>query len=258
LHQVAITASNTLGASTTKTVKLYVESGLPVVTGIENGVGPGAPAGCSPESIATIRGRSLLTGTDAASDVSGGSATLGGTRVLVNGVPAPVLFASANRVDLLCPAAMAGTPLAISVETAAGRSNELQTSMRESVPGLFTIGGAEASQALATRDGSLGLAAIPNARFEAKPALTGDMVSFQATGIGCDMQTAARLSLRLGTYSIPAVAARPLAGHAGVCEVLASIPGVAGDAVPVTLVLAQSDGQQASSNEATIGIAERR
>jgi uncharacterized protein (TIGR03437 family) len=258
MHEMRITAINTLGASATETVKLYVGSDLPVVTDIENGAGPGASAGCSPGSVATLRGRSLLTGSEPAEDVSGASDSLNGTRVLVNGVPTAVLFASASRVDLLCPAAIAGTPLAIRVETAAGKSNEFYTSMRESVPGLFTTGGGAARQALAVQDGSVELAAIPNARFAARPVVAGDVVSFRATGIGCDSQTAARLSLAVGTYLIPAVAARPLAGHAGICEVLASIPAVAGDAVPVTLMLLQSDGQQAASNEATIGVTERQ
>lgn len=256
-HEFRITAANTLGASTTETVRLYVGSGLPVISDIENGAGSGAPAGCGPRSVVTIRGRSLLTGTGAAYAVAG-SENLSGTRVLVNGIPAAVLIASASRVDLLCPAAIAGTPLAISVETAAGKSNELRTSMRESVPGLFTIDGAGTGQALAVQDGSLDLAAIPNARFAGKPALVGDIVAFRATGIGCDTQTASRLNLKIGTYLIPPVALRPLAGHAGICEVLASIPAVAGDAVPVTLLFVQSDGQQTASNEATIAVTERQ
>ena len=247
-----------LGASTTKSVKVYVDSGLPVVSKLENGAGTGAPAGCSPGSVATIRGRSLFTGTSAAYDPAGTSDNLSGTRVLVNGVPAAVLFASATRVDLLCPTADGGTPLAISVETAAGTSNELRTSMRESVPGLFTANGEGTGQALAMQDGSLELAAIANARYAAKPASPDDMVSFRATGIGCDPQTAARLSLKIGTYLVPVAAATPASGYAGVCEITARVPAVAGDAIPVTLVLLQNDGQQVESNEGTIGVTARQ
>ena len=258
VHEVAFTASNTLGASATKTVKLYVDSGLPVVTKLENGAGSGAAAGCSPGSVATIRGRSLFTEAIAGYDPAGGSDNLSGTRVLVNGVPTAVLFASASRVDLLCPAAAAGTPLAISVETAAGKSNELHTSMRESAPGLFTTNGAGTGQTLATPDGSLLLAAIPNARYSGMPAFPDDMVSFRATGVDCNRQTAPRLSLNLGPYLVPVVDARPLAGHAGICELLARVPAVAGDAVPVTLTLLQNDGKQVASNEGTIGVAARQ
>ncbi len=258
VQQVEFTAANALGASITKSVKIYVDSGLPVISKLENGAGAGAPAGCSPGSVATIRGRSLFTGTSAASDPAGSGGDLGGTRVLVNGVPTAVLFASSSRVDLLCPAIAPGTPLGISVETAAGKSNELQTSMRESAPGLFTINGAGTGQALAMQDGSLDLAAIPNARYAAKPALADDMVAFRATGIDCDRQTAARLSLKLGTYLVPAAAATPAPGYAGVCEITARIPSLAGDAIPVTLIVLQSDGQEVVSNEGTIGVTSRQ
>jgi uncharacterized protein (TIGR03437 family) len=79
-----------------KTTKLYVDSGLPVVTHLENGAGSSAPAGCSPGSVAALRGRSLFAGTEPASDSSGASGDLGGTRVLVNGVYTAVLYASAD------------------------------------------------------------------------------------------------------------------------------------------------------------------
>lgn len=258
VHEVVFTASNTLGASTTKTVKLYADSGLPVITKLENGAGSGAPAGCSPGSVATIRGRSLLADATAEYNAAGGSDNLSGTRVLVNGVPTSVLFASDSRVALLCPAAAPGMPLAISVETAAGRSNEVYASMRESAPGLFTTNGAGTGQALATQEGSLDLAAIPNARYAGTPALPDDMVTFRATGVDCNPQTVPRMSLNLGPYLVPVVAARPLAGHAGVCELLARLPSVAGDAIPVTLLLLQNDGQQVASNESTISVIARQ
>jgi uncharacterized protein (TIGR03437 family) len=258
VHEVVFTASNALGATTTKTVRLCADSGLPVITKLENGVGSGAPDGCSPGSVATIRGRSLFTETTVEYNLAGGSDNLSGTRVLVNGVPTAVLFASDSRVDLLCPAAAAGTPLAISVETAAGRSNEFYTSMRESAPGLFTTDGAGTGQALATHDGSLRLAAIPNAHYAGMPALPDDILSFRATGVDCNPQTAPRLSMNVGPYPVPVVDARPLAGHAGVCELLARVPIVEGDAVPVRLMFLQNDGQQVASNEGTIGVTARQ
>jgi uncharacterized protein (TIGR03437 family) len=256
VHEVLFKASNTLGASTSKTVRLYVDSGRPIVTRLENGAGSGAPAGCSPGSVATLRGRSLFNG---AADYSpaGSSDNLGGTRVWVNGIPAAVLFAAADRVDLLCPTAPPGTSLAISVETANGKSKEMHTSSRESTPGLFMVGRDE-TQALATLDGLLRLAAIPTARYAATPALPDDMVSFRATGVDCNPQTVPRLSLNVGPYTVPVADTRPVAGYAGVCDVLARVPAVAGDAVPVTLTLLQNDGQQVVSNGATIAVAARQ
>jgi uncharacterized protein (TIGR03437 family) len=259
VHAVAFTATNTLGAATTKTVKLYVDSGQPVATTLENGAGSLAPAGCSPGSVATIRGRSLFNGPAAASDRSGSSDHLGGTRVLVNGSYAALLYASANRLDLLCPNAAAGTPLLLTVETETGQSNELHSAMHASAPGLLTADGSGSGQALAAQTGSLDLAAVPNARFSSKPALAGDTMSFFATGIDCSPQTAPNLNLTLGQDRVSVTGLKPLAGHAGICEIQATVPaGVIGDAVPVTLLLAQSDGQEIASNRTTIGIAARQ
>jgi hypothetical protein len=53
VYEIAFTATNMLGAVTTKTVKLYVDSGLPVVTSLENGAGSSAPAGCIPLVLAS-------------------------------------------------------------------------------------------------------------------------------------------------------------------------------------------------------------
>ena len=252
VHEIAFTATNTLGAATTRTVKLYVDSGLPVVTKLENGAGSSAPAGCSPGSVATLRGRSLFAGTIPASDRSGASAELGGTRVLVNGSYAAVLYASANRVDLLCPAAAAGTRLAITVETAAGQSKELDNVMRTSVPGLFTADDSGAGQAMAVRSGTLDLAAIPNARFSGKAALPGDSLSFLATGIDCSPETAVNLSVHLGSDVLPVTGVKLLAGHAGLCEIQVAVPfGGTGDAVPATLQFLQGDGQKITSNNTT-------
>lgn len=259
VHDVVFTATNTLGAATSKTVKLYVDSGQPVAATLENGAGSSAPAGCSPGSVATIRGRSLFNGAVTASDRSGSSDNLGGTRARVNGSYATLLFASANRVDLLCPANMAGTPLVITVETASGKSNELHSVMQVSAPGLLTADGSGTGQALAAQTGSLDIAAVPNARFSSKPALPGDTVSFLATGIDCSPQTASNLNFTVGQDRVSVIGLKPLAGHAGICEIQAPIPGgVIGDAVPVTLLLVQGNGLEVTSNQTTIGIAAQR
>jgi uncharacterized protein (TIGR03437 family) len=258
-HEIALTATNSLGGATTKTVKLFVDSGLPVVTKLENGAGSSAPAGCSPGSVATLRGRSLFAGAIPASDPSGASIDLGGTRVLVNGGYAAVLYASADRVDLLCPAAAAGTPLAIAIETAAGQSKSLNRWMQAAAPGLFQVDDSGAKQAWAIRSGSLDLAAIPNPRFSGKPALPGDRLAFRATGIACTPETAISLRMNLDSYVVPLTELQPLAGHAGVCQILVSVPfGVVGDAVPVTLQFLGTDGRTTTSNQTTISVAARQ
>ncbi len=256
LHQIAFSATNLLGAVQTKTVQLYVGSGQPIATTLENAAGSTAPAGCSAGAVATLRGHFLYTGTTPAADPSGSTTNLNGTRVLVNGVYVPVLYASENRVDLLCPAVTPTTALAIAVETAAGSSNALSSQSQESTPGLFSIDGSGRGQAQAVRLGSLDLAALPNPRFQAKPALPGDTLLFLGTGIGCSTDTLPNLTLKLGSHLVPVTGLQPLAGHAGVCEIAVSIPpGVTGDAVPAALQLISRDGQKILTNDTTIDVA---
>jgi len=253
VHKVSFTATNSLGAVTSKSTELYIDSGRPVLTGLENGAGGDAVAACSPGAVASLRGRSLFVGATAASDITGASQSLGGTRVLVDGVAAAVVYASASRVDVICPATAPGAPLAIRVETEAGQSNEIHAAMQSASPGLFTLGGVR--QARAIRTGSADLTAIPSVHLSGKPAMAGDVVAFQATGIDCSSQSAQSISLSLGSDLAPARSVRPLPGHAGVCEVLAAIPeGVSGDAVPVKLHVATGDGQTLTSNETTISV----
>jgi uncharacterized protein (TIGR03437 family) len=168
------------------------------------------------------------------------------------------LYASASRVDLLCPVAEAGARLAITVETSAGQSQELDSLVQASAPGLFTADGSGMGQALALRSGTPDVAAIPNAHFTAKPALPDDSLSFLATGIDCSQETIGNLSLRLDQSAVPVSALEPLAGHAGICEIRVSIPAtVIGDAVPAILQFVGSDGRKIGSNAVMIAVAAR-
>ena len=72
-------------------------------------------------------------------DRSGRSDSLGQTRVLVNGAYVPILSASADWVEFLCPILPATMPLEIAVETPSGRSSFLQTTMQETAPAIFTV-----------------------------------------------------------------------------------------------------------------------
>lgn len=257
-YGLTFTATDTLGAAASKAVKLLVGSGLPVVTAFAKGTEAGAPAGCSPGAVAAIRGNWLFGGAVPLADPSGSNTELGGTRVLVNGEYAPVLYASADRVDVLCPANAAGSSLRIAVETAAGRSNALASSMQASTPQLFTVADSENGQALAVRSGTSDLAAIPNEKLSGKPALAGDTLAFQATGIACSMDSVYSLSVEMGLDVIPITSLESVSGHAGVCQVEVVVPpSAAGDAVPVSLRVLGAGGAKTTSNQSIISVAVR-
>ncbi|HUB82477.1 MAG TPA: putative Ig domain-containing protein [Bryobacteraceae bacterium] len=245
-YGVSFTASNSSGAVASKAVSLLVGSGVPVVSTL---------AGCSPGAVAEVRGNWLFNGAIPMADPSGSGDELGGTRVSVNGEYAPVLYASADRVGILCPAVAAGTSLSVAVETAAGRSNPVAASMQANTPRLLTVADSESVQALAVRSGTSELAAIPNDKLNGKPALAGDTLTFQATGLPCSMDSVYSADMQIGLDVMPVTLLAPEPGHAGVCRVEVVVPPSAvGDAVPVSLSVRGGDGARITSNRALISV----
>jgi uncharacterized protein (TIGR03437 family) len=253
-YGLSFTATNAVGIAATKKVNLTIDTGKPVLTKLQNTAGSDGPAGCTAGSAATVHGRWLFGGALPAVDPSGASNELSETRVLVNGEYAPILYASENRVDLVCPSGAVGTPVSIVVETAAGRSNVLEGTIQGNAPGLMVID--RSGQASAVRSGTQETAAIPNERLSGRPAMAGDTLAFQVVGIDCSAESAIRLSMEIGLDVVPVKMLRPAAGQAGICEIQVVVPpSAAGDVVPVRLQFRGPDGITRASNPATIGVA---
>jgi uncharacterized protein (TIGR03437 family) len=66
--------------------------------------------------------------------------TLGGASVLVNGVAAPMLYASANQINFLAPYETGGQPVAKLNLTAPGATAQRTLSVTAINPGLLTFG----------------------------------------------------------------------------------------------------------------------
>ena len=171
----------------------------------------------------------------------------------MNGAYVPILSTSTDQVEFLCPALPARTPLDIAVETTSGQSNSLQTTMEETAPAIFTVDGSPQGQALAIRSNSAELAALPNFRVRARPALAGELVSVWATGIEC--ATAPQLWLNLGGQPVAIDSAQPVSQMAGMCEIAFRIPAnVSGDAVSFVIVTMQSDDTVSGSNRTSVAV----
>jgi uncharacterized protein (TIGR03437 family) len=235
-HEITFLAAAVPGTPEVHTVVVNIGSGLPVLTGLRNLAGA---ALCSPTTIAGITGRFLAEGGD--------------TRVRVNGEYATVLAASGDRTDFLCPDLPAGSPLDIAVETPAGQSNILHTTIEDVAPAILTMDDTPEGQALATHANSMELAALPNFRFRARPVLPGEPVSLSVTGIACDGSR--QPQLKVGGQYIAIDSIRPSAQMPAVCTVAFRAPaGTAGDFVPVVFETIRADGTVAVSNPATIAI----
>jgi uncharacterized protein (TIGR03437 family) len=176
-------ATNVWGWPETATVISRIDlTGMPILNprGIVNGAslhyGPLAPG-----EIVTIFGSGMgpLAARELGFDPNGLAATsLGGTRVLFDGVASPVLYASPNQVSAVAPYALAGKSNA-SVRVAFGESmsDGVLLPVAAAAPGIFTADSSGSGEAFATNeDGSRN---SPN-----HPASRGSTIVVYATGEG--------------------------------------------------------------------------
>jgi uncharacterized protein (TIGR03437 family) len=207
----------------------------PAIARLQNGANAAAPAACSPEAVATLVGRFLPDDARPVSDPSGRATSLAGTRVLINGSFAPILFASTSQVDFLCPAVPPATALAIAVETASGLSNRLETKVGEASPGIFIT---------SERD-----------RISA-----GGTVSIRATGMNWLARfPAIQLFARIGGRPVPIESNTPDPDSPGFSRVTLTLPAdVSGESVPLVIGVVQTDGNSIESNSASIRVDTRQ
>ena len=104
-------------------------------------------------------------------------ASLAGTRVLFNGIPAPMLYTSATQASAIVPYDLSGTIAGIQIEYQGVKSDPIAASLAPSAPGLFTVDSSGKGQAAAfNEDGSLNVAS--------RPAKAGSIIVLYATGEG--------------------------------------------------------------------------
>jgi uncharacterized protein (TIGR03437 family) len=124
------------------------------------GIGPAASAGAQLDSNGFV------------------ARTLAGTTVLFNGLPAPLLYVSANQINAIVPFGVAGSsPATIVIDTPAYSANVAQVAVTDAAPGLVSISGTGQNQAAAlNQDGTLNSPANPAAR--------GSVIVLYGTGVG--------------------------------------------------------------------------
>jgi uncharacterized protein (TIGR03437 family) len=171
---------------------------------------------------------------------------LGGTRVLFDGVPAPLIYATEGQVSAIVPYALAGkTTAQLAVEYIGAMSNTVSMAVSPASPGIFTLNmSGTGPGAILNQDFSLNLPQAPAAR--------GSIVQIFATGEGqtrpggVDGKLAAAplpapvlpVSVTIGGLPATVTYAGGAPGLvAGVIQINARIPdGVApGPAVPIVI-----------------------
>ena len=188
------------------------------------------------------------TGVDAQPGADGRFATtLSDTRVLTNGVPAPVLSVSKNQTTIVAPynVALQFSQVPVQVEFKGQRTSALRVFTDYFDPGIYTVPGNGKGQAKAlNEDGSVNSAD--------NPAPKGSVIAISATGLGTttpdliDGQVGKLplrsvdgvVEVRIGGKQSEIVFAGDVEGQvAGLSQVKARVPADAPSGAAVTLVL---------------------
>jgi len=133
----------------------------------------------APGELITITGKNLGPGLPLGMQIVSGRVTtsLGGVRVLFNGIPGPIVFAYSNQVTAIVPFGIEGESAAIQVERSGNLSAAVNVPLAPSAPGIFTVDGSGTGQIAAwNHDGSL--------NGSANPAATGSSIMLLLTGAG--------------------------------------------------------------------------
>ncbi|HUB32540.1 MAG TPA: putative Ig domain-containing protein [Bryobacteraceae bacterium] len=241
-HTVRFDAANSAGLTTTRTVEINVGSELPEIQKLQNLAGASAVAACVPGSGATLVGSFLSV--DAQS------------RVVINGEDAVILKATPARIEFVCPASAPGTALSISVETSAGSSEPVLTTMQEAAPGILTLPSTRKEvQALAFIEESIQVPTTPGFDLDGQPARPGDNISLLASGVQCDGTSSPQnVAVQFGAdYQAPATI---VTEYTGICRVHTMVPfGLPGGRVPLMIRINGKTGQAVDSNTVFIDVA---
>jgi uncharacterized protein (TIGR03437 family) len=100
-----------------------------------------------------------------------------GTQVLFDGLPAPMLYASANQINAVVPYEVKAPITKMTVQGAAGTDGPRAMPVADAVPGIFTYNSSGIGEAaVLNQDGTYNSIANPAAR--------GSVITFYATGAG--------------------------------------------------------------------------
>jgi uncharacterized protein (TIGR03437 family) len=182
-HAITFTATNSSGMSASATVNLSIVASMaaPKMTALFN-TASGAGGPIAPGELITIQGTNLGPATPSVFSINKLTGqvdkTLGGTRVLFDGNPAPITYASATQINLIVPFEVNGlSSVPMRIETGGVGYSYNQINVARNALGTFTNDSTGKGQAVAVnQDGTLNSAA--------NPAAKGSFVTLYMTGLG--------------------------------------------------------------------------
>ncbi len=186
---VTVTALASAGATgSPKTVQLTFGVGIPSVPqgGIVSGASFAKDGVVGPNGIASLFGVSLASATFVADRIPLPT-TLGATQVLVNDVAAPLFFVSTGQINFQVPWNFLGlTSVNVVVINGSFRSGPVAVTLKDTVPGIFTLNSQGTGQGAIQIANSVTFAApagsVPGA--SAQPVARGGFITIYCTGLG--------------------------------------------------------------------------
>ncbi len=222
-----------------------------------------SPAPLAPGSIAVVFGHYLNDGNQVLSTSIGPDgkviASLGGTQITVNNVPAPILYSLPSQVSIQIPFEVAGQDTASVAVTVGGQTSIPRSiNVAPTAPGFFTQNQAGTGEAIVVHEDGATLVTPQN------PARRNEVVVFYLTGLGVlnpPLETgvpaganaaAARISLMFGPANAVIEYAGAAPGFVGLNQINARIPAGAPTTrdVPVSIAVG---GRQANPVIVPIG-----
>ena len=225
----------------------------PAVTAVVNAAS-NLPGAVAPGEIVVIQGSGLgADGTNTASPTADGlvPSTLAGTRVLFEGLAAPMIYTSPTQISAIVPYGVDGRAVtALQIEYNSTQSAVVRLTVGKSAPGIFTSNSSGKGQAAAINPD--GIINTPE-----NPVERGSVVSLFATGegqtspLGVDGRIAGSSGLwrpvlpvtaSVGGETAEVMDADSVEGQvAGLLQVRVRIPDsvAVGPAVPVTITVGQ-------------------
>jgi len=248
---VTSTVTTAIGLGATATGSL-------IVSGVTDAADNWSTNSCSPGSWRNISGGGF---TSLPAQSSGPATTLGGVQVSVNGVLAPLTFASPSLLTFQCPVLPAGTPLQVKILASSGSASVPIQSEVAVNPSIFVVDSARSDQGLVLLNNSTFLAMPQTAGVASQPAVKGDYISIYATGLGGFQGSNPALATNNVQVWIGGIAVTPaFVGSAqpdsGVFQILARIPAAvqSGTSIPLYLELDMAGGVVMPSNQVMIAV----
>jgi uncharacterized protein (TIGR03437 family) len=181
--------------------------------------------------------------------------SLGGTQVLFDGVPAPLVWASASQVNAVVPFGVASETTQVQVQYQGQISDSVTVAVARSAPGIFSLDGSGVGPgAILNEDGSVNSVSQPAAAGSAITIFATGAGQFSPAGVDGSIVTAATLpvpklpvSVMIGGVEAPVSYAGGAPGLVeGVLQVNAQVPAGApsGAAVPIILQVGARISQQ--------------